>query len=69
MTDDKTKQGADRTRISLDEEYEVQYWTKELGVSREDLERAVASVGNSTDKVRELLGGHAKPTKNEEEAP
>lgn len=66
MSDDKTKQGADRKRISLDEDYEVQYWTKELGVSREELERAVAAVGNMTDKVREHLGGRSKPSKDRE---
>jgi hypothetical protein len=47
MTDDLTKKGGpDRSRISLSEEWEVQYWTKELGVTRRALEHAVARVGN-----------------------
>jgi hypothetical protein len=34
MTDDKTKRDfRDNDRINRDEEYEVQYWRKELAVS------------------------------------
>ena len=56
MSDDMNKRGPrDRSRISLGEEHEVRYWTKELGVSREELEKAVGSVGNMVDKVREHL--------------
>lgn len=58
MSDDKNRRGsADRSRIALGEEHEVRYWTKELGVSREQLEEAVKSVGNSADRVREHLRG------------
>jgi hypothetical protein len=57
MSDDLSKRGpSDRNRISLNEEHEVRYWTKELGVSREQLEEAVKSVGNNVDRVREHLG-------------
>jgi hypothetical protein len=56
MSDDKTKRhGQDRTRISMDEDYEVRYWTEELGVSKERLQEAVDTVGNSAEKVREYL--------------
>lgn len=58
MSDDKSKRGsADRSRIALGEEHEVRYWTKELGVSQQELEEAVKSVGNSAQKVREHLRG------------
>lgn len=58
MSDDTAKRGAgDRSRIALGEEHEVRYWTKELGVSREQLEDAVKSVGNSGVRVREHLRG------------
>ena len=57
MSDDRTNRGAqDRSRISLSEDYEVQYWTKEFGVSRERLEQLVAQLGNSAAKIREALG-------------
>ncbi|ALJ13567.1 DUF3606 domain-containing protein [Sphingopyxis macrogoltabida] len=58
MADDKQNVGAaDRSRISLGEDYEVRDWTKALGVSEEELRAAVDAVGNSADKVREYLAG------------
>lgn len=59
MSDDPNKRGsADRSRIALEQEHEVRYWTKKLNSSREDLAEAVKSVGNSVDRVREYLRGH-----------
>lgn len=56
MSDDLTNRGAqDRARIAMDEPHEVIYWTKALGVSRDELQRAVDEVGNSADAVREFL--------------
>jgi hypothetical protein len=55
--DNKQDRGpADRSRINVNEEYEVQYWTKALGVSREELTEAVRKVGVMADKVRASLG-------------
>ena len=57
MSDDLSNRGAqDRSRISIGEEHEVAYWTKALGVSREELQRAADKVGNSTTAVRKELG-------------
>ncbi len=57
MADDKTKTGGqDRNRINLNEDYEVRDWTKSLGVTEEELRKAVAAVGDQADKVREHLG-------------
>ena len=57
MADDKTKQGpADSSRININEDYEVTYWTEALGVSKEKLEDAVKAVGPSASAVREHLG-------------
>lgn len=57
MSDDLTKKGGqDRSRINMNEEYEVKYWSHHLGVSREDLEKAIAKVGNSAAAVRKELG-------------
>ena len=56
MEDDKSNRGAqDRSRISLSEEYEVQYWTKELGVDRQRLQELVRQHGNSAEKIRAAL--------------
>lgn len=57
MPDDKSNRGGqDRSRINLSEEYEVQYWTKKFGVSKEELQRAVKKVGVEADKVGKELG-------------
>ncbi len=57
MGHDKLKVGGqDRNRINLNEDYEVRDWTKGLGVTEEELRKAVAAVGDRADKVREHLG-------------
>lgn len=54
---DNLKQRApqDASRISLTEEWEVQYWTKALGVSKDELEQVVREHGNSAEAVRKAL--------------
>jgi hypothetical protein len=57
MSDDKSNRGPqDASRINVHEEYEVRYWTKALGVTKEALEAAVKKVGVSADAVRKELG-------------
>jgi hypothetical protein len=56
MADDRWKRGGqDRSRISLSEDYDVRYWTQALGVSENELRRAVEQVGNSAEAVRQHL--------------
>ena len=46
----------DRTRVSLDQEWEIEWWSKGWGVSVADLKAAVAEVGPLvTDLDRYLL--------------
>jgi hypothetical protein len=47
--------GQDRSRINVHEEWEVKHWTEALGVTREQLERAVQEVGPGANAVREHL--------------
>ncbi|MDY0978654.1 MULTISPECIES: DUF3606 domain-containing protein [unclassified Stenotrophomonas] len=57
MTDDKKNTGnPDRDRINVNEDYELQYWTKALGVSAEELRGAVKAVGPTAVAVRKHLG-------------
>jgi hypothetical protein len=57
MSDDlKKKTPQDASRISTSEEWEVRYWTHELGVSVDELKALVSKHGNSAAKVREALG-------------
>jgi hypothetical protein len=56
MADDKTKKGpADSSRINMNEDYEVAYWTDTLKCSREQLAEAVKEAGTSVKAVREYL--------------
>lgn len=58
MADDKTERGPrDSSRIAMGEDYEVQYWTKKFGVSREELQKAVDAVGNDASAIEKRLKG------------
>jgi 3-oxoacyl-[acyl-carrier-protein] synthase III len=50
------KDQRDRSKINMHEDFEVKYWSKELGVSKEQLQGAVEKVGNSAAAVRKELG-------------
>jgi hypothetical protein len=56
MSDNRTKKSQqDRNRIDVHEDYELRYWTKELGVTPDELKSAVQKVGPNTKAVREHL--------------
>jgi len=59
MSDDKTQSGGqDRRRIDVHQDYELRDWSKKLGVSADELKRAVAKVGDRVEDVeRELKSG------------
>lgn len=55
--DNPNKRGSpDNDLINMHQDYEVGYWTATLRVTREQLQQAVDTVGNSVRKVREYLG-------------
>ncbi len=47
----------DRTRISLNEDYEVRDWSQKFSVSEDRLRAAVGQVGNQADDVERFLKG------------
>ena len=56
MTDDLTrKRPEDPTKINVNQDWEVDYWTKKFNVPKKDLENAVKKVGPSTEKVKKHL--------------
>ncbi|WP_339036294.1 DUF3606 domain-containing protein [Bradyrhizobium symbiodeficiens] len=56
MSDNLTKRDQrDRSKINMHEDFEVKYWTKQLGVSNDELKKAVDKVGNSAAAVRKEL--------------
>lgn len=59
--DDKSKRLQDGKTISLSEEWELDYWTNALGVTRDQLRGAVAAVGVSAERVKEYLASRDLP--------
>jgi hypothetical protein len=56
MADSKAlRSPQDSSRIAMGEDYEVEYWTKKFGVSRDELQQAVDAVGNSASAVEKHL--------------
>jgi hypothetical protein len=59
--DDKSKRGGqDRTRIHVNEDYELRDWAEKFGVSKEQVKAAVAAVGDKAADVEKHLRGHAQ---------
>ena len=57
MSDNLQNAGSqDRSRINVNETWEVKHWTEALGVSKEQLEEAVKAVGPSVSAVKAHLG-------------
>ncbi len=54
--DDLSKRGPqDRSRINVNEEHELRYWTETLNVSASELREIVQRVGVNVDDVRNAL--------------
>lgn len=61
MADDHADRGPlDRSRINIDEDYELQYWSRALGVTPEKLSAVVRAVGPGVDAVRANLASGSK---------
>jgi hypothetical protein len=57
MADDRSMRGPqDRQRVNMSEDYEVSYWSKKWGVTREELAEAVRQAGPMSAAVARQLG-------------
>ncbi|WP_006575424.1 DUF3606 domain-containing protein [Cupriavidus sp. HPC(L)] len=57
MSDDLQKRGpADRSRINVNEQWELHYWSARFGVTPQALKNAVAKVGVMVTDVQKYLG-------------
>jgi hypothetical protein len=57
MADNKSNRGpADRARINVHEKYELEYWTKALGVSADRLRELVKKHGVMAADIRRASG-------------
>ena len=58
MPDNTQKSGGqDRKRINVNQDYELQDWSKKFGVTKERLKEAVQAVGDNAEKVQKYLKG------------
>jgi len=55
MTHDPNVNRSDFYHINTRDPHEIEYWTREFGVSPEELVSIVCAVGHAEDKVRERL--------------
>ena len=56
IIDNKEKIGSpDRERINVNEDYELQDWSKKFGVNKEQLKAAVDAVGTQAQDVKAYL--------------
>lgn len=56
MVDDKTKKdGRDDSQVSSSDINELSYLEEKLGISREEVQQAIAAVGTNREKVEEYL--------------
>jgi len=61
MPDNTSKPGGqDRTRINVNEPYELRDWAKKFGVSPEQVKAAVQKVGDQADAVERQLKGNSQ---------
>jgi len=55
MADDMKRAPQDDKFLSLEQNWEAEYWARRFGVSRKSLEEAVAAVGSSVAHVGAYL--------------
>ena len=61
MADDKSQSGGqDRSRIDVNQDYELRDWAKKFGVTPEQLKDAVKAVGTGADAVEKHLKGGSR---------
>jgi Protein of unknown function (DUF3606) len=53
----KKRDYGDKTRIDMNQPYQVAYWKQRFGVSDQELEDAVHAVGTSVKKIEAYLKG------------
>ena len=57
MADNLNERGPqDRSRVNVNEPWELQYWSRKFGVSEEQVKDAVKAAGTSADAVGKHLG-------------
>lgn len=57
MSDDLSeRRPQDATKVNVNESWELDYWSKKFGVTKERLKEAVKAVGTSAAAVQKYVG-------------
>jgi hypothetical protein len=56
-----SKTTPDRSKIIIEHEDHIKYWTRHFGVTKDELTRAIERVGNSAAAVRKQLSAPRPP--------
>ena len=61
MADNPAARGEpDRSRINVNQEHEVRYWSEKLGISADELRQIVGEVGPMADAVEQRARGRSR---------
>jgi hypothetical protein len=61
MADNPATRGEpDRSRINVNQEHEVRYWSEKLGISADELREIVGEVGPMADAVEQRARGRSR---------
>ena len=61
MADNKDiRDGRDRDRVAGDEDYEIRHMANKMGISQEEVKRAIEQVGNNRQKLEEYLRNNSR---------
>ncbi|MCP3946158.1 DUF3606 domain-containing protein [Herbaspirillum sp.] len=56
MSDDLKRHGPeDPTKVNINQEWELSYWSNKFGISKEKLKEAVEAVGPMVSKIKNWL--------------
>jgi hypothetical protein len=56
-----SKTSPDRSKIIIEHEDHIKYWTRHFGITKDELTRAIERVGNSAAAVRKQLSAPRPP--------
>jgi hypothetical protein len=56
-----SKTNPDRSKIIIEHEDQIKYWSRHFGVTKDELTRAIERVGNSAAAVRKQLSAPRPP--------
>jgi hypothetical protein len=61
MADNKDiRDGRDRDHVAGDEDYEIRHMANKMGISQEEVKRAIEQVGNDRQKLEDYLRKNSK---------